>query len=32
MPFPCKSDNWRSVENFTLEIFTLHAFPHKSDN
>ena len=30
--FACKSDNWRSVENITLENFRLHTFACKSDN
>ena len=30
--FACKSDNWRSVENITLENFRFHTFACKSDN
>ena len=27
-----KSDNWKSVENITLENFRFHTFACKSDN
>ena len=28
----CKSDNWRSVENITLENFRFNTIACKSDN